>query len=185
MNSETIATPRVLAIAPCVQGIGFTVFNGPALPIDWGVKWIRGEKNTKALLKVTTLIEGYQPDVVVLEDCQGDGSHRAKRVEDLINAIAVLAQRRNIQVIRYSRNRMRRRFAAEGAITKHQIAKEITKVIPEFAPRLPPERKIWLPEHANMSLFDAAILTLTYFDEIDRVETDVGQAGKPTVSKAG
>jgi hypothetical protein len=58
-------------------------------------------------------------------------------------------------------------------------------VIPEFAPRLPPERKIWLPEHANMSLFDAAILTLTYFDEIDRVETDVGQAGKPTVSKAG
>lgn len=184
MNSETIATPRVLAIAPCVQGIGFTVFNGPALPIDWGVKWIRGEKNAKALLKVAALIEGYQPDVVVLEDCQGDGSHRAKRVEGLINAIAVLAQRQNIQVVRYSRNRMRRRFAAEGAITKHQIAKAITTMIPEFAPRLPPERKIWLPEHANMSLFDAAVLTLTYFDEIDRVETNNGQADKPTVIKA-
>jgi hypothetical protein len=184
MNSKTIETPRVLAIAPCVQGIGFTAFNGPTLPIDWGVKWIRGEKNAKALLKIAMLIEGYQPDVVVLEDCQGDGSHRAKRVADLINAIATLAQQRGIKVVRYSRNRMRRRFVAEGAITKHQIAKAITQAFPEFAPRLPPVRKIWLPEHANMSLFDATVLALTYFDEIDCVGSSTVQEGRPTVLKA-
>jgi hypothetical protein len=31
---------------------------------------------------------------------------------------------------------------------------------------LPAARKIWLPEHANMSIFDAAGLALTYYAEI-------------------
>jgi Holliday junction resolvasome RuvABC endonuclease subunit len=163
MNSKTINEPRVLAIAPCVQGIGFVVFNGSKMPIDWGVKWVRGEKNAIGLAKMSALVDCYQPDVLVIEDCQGEGSHRAKRIENLLDEIATLARRHRTKVIRYSRNQMRQRFATEGAVTKHQIATVITKAFPEFAPRLPPARKIWLPEHANMSLFDAVALALTYF----------------------
>ena len=58
---------------------------------------------------------------------------------------------------------MRRHFAAAGAATKYQIATTIAADFPELAPRLPAVRKIWLPEHANMSLFDAAALVLTHF----------------------
>ncbi len=58
---------------------------------------------------------------------------------------------------------MRHRFAAAGAATKFRVAKSIAKGLPELAPRLPAERKIWLPEHANMSIFDAASLALTHF----------------------
>jgi hypothetical protein len=58
---------------------------------------------------------------------------------------------------------VRQLFAADGAVTKFQIAKIIAEEILELAPRLPGERKIWLPEHANMSIFDAASLALTYF----------------------
>jgi Holliday junction resolvasome RuvABC endonuclease subunit len=163
MNPNTTQEPRVLAIAPCVQGLGFVFFNEPQTPIDWGVKWVRGEKNAIGLANVADLINCYKPDVVVIEDCQGEGSHRSKRIEDFLDEIAALAQRHRIKVIRYSRNRMRQGFAAEGAVTKHQIATAIAKAFPEFAPRVPPIRKIWLPEHANLSLFDAIALALTYF----------------------
>jgi len=163
MNSNRINETRVLAIAPCVQGIGFIVFNGPRLPIDWGIKWARDEKNAKGLAKVAELIDRYQPDVVVFEDHHGEGSRRAKRIEDLLDAIAALVRRQNIETARYSRRHVRHLFAADGAATKFRIAKTIAEELPELAPRLPAERKIWLPEHANMSIFDAASLALTHF----------------------
>jgi Holliday junction resolvasome RuvABC endonuclease subunit len=166
MNSNRKNETRVLGIAPCVQGIGFTVFDGPRLPIDWGIKWTRSEKNAKGLAKVAELIDRYQPDVVVLEDHRGEGSRRAKRIENLLDAIAALVGRKNIETARYSRRQVRRRFAADGATTKFRIARSIAKELPELAPRLPAARKIWLPEHANMSIFDAAGLALTYYAEI-------------------
>ena len=166
MNSKTINEQRVLSVAPCVQGIGFVVFNGPRLPIDWGVKWTRIEKNARGVAKVAELIDRYQPDVVILEDHHGKGARRAKRVENLLDAIATLVHRQNIKTARFSRGRVRQLFAANGAVTKFQIAKAIAEKIPELVPRLPGERKIWLPEHANMSIFDAASLALTYFATI-------------------
>ena len=166
MNSKEINEPRVLAIAPCVQGIGFIVFNGPRLPIDWGVKWARDDKNAKGLAKLAALIDRYQPDVVVFEDHHGEGSRRAKRIEDLLDAIAALVRRQDIETARYSRRHVRHLFAADGAATKFQIAKTIAEALPELVPRLPPERKIWLPEHANMSIFDAASLALAHFAAI-------------------
>jgi Holliday junction resolvasome RuvABC endonuclease subunit len=177
MKSNKISEPRVLGIAPCVQGIGFIVFNGPRVPIDWGIKWTRGEKNVKGVVKVAELIERYQPNVVVFEDHHGEGSRRGKRIEVLLNAIAALVRRQNIKTARYSRGRVRQFFVSDGAVTKFQIAKAIVEEIPELAPRMPGERKIWLPEHANMSIFDAASLALTYFATITQEgRADVEQA---------
>ena len=163
MNSNRINEARVLAIAPCVQGIGFIVFDEPRSPIDWGIKWTRNEKNAKGLAKVAELIDRYQPGVVIFEDHRGEGSRRTKRIEELLDAIAALVRRQNIETARYARRHLRHLFAAEGAATKFQIAKIIAGELPELAPRLPGERRIWLPEHANMSIFDAASLALTHF----------------------
>jgi len=177
MISKTITEQRVLAIAPCVQGIGFVVFIGPRLPIDWGIKWTRDEKNAKGVAKVAELIDRYQPDIVVFEDHHGEGSRRAKRIEDLLDAIAVLVRRQNIKTAHFSRHGVRQLFAADGAVTKYQIAKAIAAEIPELAPRFPGERKIWLPEHANMSIFDAASFALTHFATIaQKGGSDVEQA---------
>lgn len=177
MNLKEIEEPRVLSVAPCVQGIGFIIFNGPRLPIDWGVRWTRNDKNAKGVAKVADLIDRYQPDVVVFEDHRGEGSRRAKRIEDLLDAIAAMVRGRNIETARYSRHLVRHRFAADGAATKFQIAKVIAETLPDLAPRLPAERKIWLPEHANMSIFDAAALALTHFEARAReAGSDVEQA---------
>lgn len=175
MNAKIINEPRVLALAPCVQGVGFVVFNGPQLPIDWGVKWTREEKNAKGVAKIAALIDCYQPDVVVFEDPHGEGSRRATRIENLLDAIAALVRQRKIDSARYSRDGVRQLFASDGATTKYQIATAIAEEIPELAPRLPAKRKIWLPEHANMSIFDAVSLALTYF-AAQEGETEIARA---------
>ena len=165
MNSNKINETRVLAIAPCVQGIGFIIFNGPHLPIDWGIKWTRHEKNAKGVAKIAELIERYQPEIVIFEDHRGEGARRAKRIEDLLDTIAALVRRRNIDTACYSRRHVRHHFGGGGAATKFRIARAIAGTLPELAPRLPAKRKIWLPEHADMSIFDAASLALAHFAE--------------------
>ena len=177
MNPKTISKPRVLGIAPCVQGIGFVVFNGPRLPIDWGVRWARYEKNVKGVANITKLIDHYRPDVLVFEDHQSEGSRRAKRIGDLLDVIAETGRKQNITTVSYSRIRVRKLFAIDGAVNKFQIAKNVAERIPELAPRLPGKRKIWLPEHANMSIFDAASLALTHFSTI-------AEEGKSGVERA-
>ncbi len=163
MNSITPQNPRVLAIAPCVQGIGYIVFTDPRSPIDWGVKWTRHDKNITGLTKVRELIDRYDPGAVIIEDAYGTGAKRSQRTKDLLDDIVALVNDRGIRVVSYSRDRVRQTFSSDGAITKYQIAKIIAGQIPELAPRLPVERKIWLPEHANMSIFGGASLALTYF----------------------
>jgi hypothetical protein len=163
MTPPTNKQIRVLAIAPCVQGIGFVLFNGPRLPVDWGIKWTREAKNRKGVACTVALLGRYRPDVLVLEDHRGAGSRRARRIEALLDAIAAAAGNRHIKVLRYSRARVRNVFAPGMTPTKHQIAKAIAEAIPELAVRYPGARKIWLPEHPNMSIFDAAALAVTHY----------------------
>ena len=163
MSLRGIRQPIVVAIAPFVRGVGFVVFSGPWMPIDWGIKWTEADKNPRSLAKVGELLERYEPDMLVFEDHAGEGSRRSGRVRRLLDAIEELAQKKNIATNRYSRARIRNCFSEFGAVTKHDIAEAIAKEFPEFGPRLPVKRKIWLPEHPNMSIFDAAALALTFF----------------------
>ena len=41
--------PVVLALAPVVQGVGYTVFEGPLTLVDWGVRYARTEKNRRGV----------------------------------------------------------------------------------------------------------------------------------------
>ena len=163
MSTQSIREPRVLAVAPFASGIAYVLFNGPWLPIDWGIKWVRSDKNKKSSEKVTGLIRRYQPDILVFEDHSGPGSRRAKRIETLLDNIREIAKTEKIEPRRYSRGQIREVFSAHGAVTKYDIAKAIAEQYRDFAPKLPGPRKIWLPEHPNMSIFDAASLALTYF----------------------
>ncbi len=163
MSQQGIREPRVLAVAPFVSGVAYVLFNGPWLPIDWGIKWIRSDKNAVGVKKVAGLIQKYQPDILVFEDHTGPGSRRAKRIETLLDDIREIAKTEKIEPRRYSRGQIRDVFSAYGAVTKYDIAKAIAEQYRDFAPKLPGPRKIWLPEHPNMSIFDAASLALTYF----------------------
>lgn len=163
MRNGNAKQKLVLAIHPSTRGFGFALFEGPKLPIDWGVKNTKVDKNTQGLLKIRQLIDFYHPDVIVVEDYAGEGSRRCKRVQQLIKDITRLAKKNTIKTHSYSRVAIRKTFSQSGARTKYQIAQKIAEWLPMFELRLPPVRKAWMSEDYRMSIFDAVSLALTFF----------------------
>src|SRR5207253_3063921 len=153
---------RVLAIDPSTRGFGFAILEGPNRLIDWGVRETKKNKNAKSLKLVVDLIDRYQPNVIVVEDYEGKGSRRCRRVRELIEDISKLAAKRKIKVKSFSRAKVKQAFIESGALNKYEIASAIAKRFPELAPRLPRFRKPWMSEDYRMSIFDAVALGLTF-----------------------
>jgi hypothetical protein len=152
----------VLAAFPSAKGFGYAVFEGPRSLIDWGMRSVHGaQKNRESLKKVHELLTFYRPDVVVLENYEGPGSRRARRIEILFNLIAAHAHGEGMRTASFSRTEVRACF---GLTAKREIAESIVREFPELEPRLPPVRKIWMSEDRRMNIFDAAALAITFFN---------------------
>src|SRR5947208_15320226 len=126
---------RVLAIDPSTRGFGFAVLEKPNRLIDWGVKETKKNKNARSLKLIEDLIDRYQPSVIVVEDYEGKGSRRCRRVRELIEDISKLAAKRKIKVKSFSRLKVKQVFSESGAVNKYEIASTIAKRFPELAPR--------------------------------------------------
>lgn len=153
----------VLAIDPASRGFGYALFEGPAKSLDWGTTVFRFQKEKRTFNAIKKLILFYRPEVIVLEDCKDKDSLRCKRIVKLLNQIELYAKVQGISVKKYSRARVREVFAMFDVRTKYQIAKKIGEWLPEFQPRIPPERKPWMSEDERMNIFDAVALVLTYY----------------------
>jgi hypothetical protein len=162
----------VFAVFPSTRGFGYAVFEGPVSLVDWGVKGVRSiQKNAESLRRIRELLAFYRPDVLVLENCQGRGSRRAKRIQTLINLMTAHATEVGMATASFSRAQVRACFSSTaGSTTKRQIAESIAREFPELEPRLPPVRKIWMSEDSRMSIFDAAALGITYFHTGSRLK---------------
>jgi hypothetical protein len=154
----------VLSIYPNTRGFAFVLFQSSLSPFDWGVKEVRGRrKHSRCLAKIVTILDRYQPEILVLQDTSPDGTRRVRWVTNLNAAIAELAEGREILRYRYSREDVRGAFGYLGAVNKQIIAEAIAKHIPVFERYVPPPRKPWMSEDARMGLFDAAALALVFF----------------------
>ena len=152
---------RILAIAPSSRGFGFAVLEGQETLVDWGVKSIKGDKNTGTIAKVEEMIVHYQPDVIVLEDHSTKHSRRSARIQALSRRIIAFAKGRNVAVTVFSREQVRRVFFADGQGTKHALAEILAARFPEeLGCRLPPKRRPWMSEDYRMDIFDAVALAL-------------------------
>lgn len=152
---------RVLAVDPVTRGFGFVVLEGANRLIDWGTRSARKNKEEECLRKFGKLIDEFQPDVVVVENCVAKGSRRCARVRVLIDAMTMLATERKIRVQRYSQEQLRAAFG--GAQSKHAIAALVAERFPELAPILPPPRRFFESETHSMAVFDAATLGVALF----------------------
>jgi hypothetical protein len=163
----------VLAFYPTTHGFAFVLFEGPQSPFDWGVRELRGtRKNARTLKALKKLIDRYRPQALVIENTSRVRSRRVERIRRLHRMIRHLAKAEQVDAYRYTRSEVRARFASVGAIRKDEIAEAIATVIPAFAHRLPPKRKIWMSEDPRQSLFDAAALGLTYYGEAEALGKD-------------
>ena len=154
----------VLSLYPNSRGFGYVLFEGPLSPFDWGVKEIRGAAKNRRILKfLESLLDRYQPLVLVLEDWTDDAFQRIDRIVELYEAITQLAKRKMVTVVRYPMRKIREFFAYRNALTKYQIALHIAKIIPAFSYQIPPKPTIWKSESARQGLYDAAAVGLCYF----------------------
>jgi hypothetical protein len=119
------------------------------------------QKNRESLKKIRELLAFYHPDMVVLEDYEGHGSRRARRIEILFNLIAAHAHEEGMRTASFSRAEVRACF---GLTAKQEIAESIVLRIPGARATLPPVRKIWMSEDRRMNIFDAAALAITFFN---------------------
>ncbi len=161
MNSTNMREPLVLSIFFNTRGFGYAVFEGVVAPVDWGIKTVK-DKNDY-FEHVRLLLHLFEPSVIVVQDCTAKMARCTDAIQEVINRIAKLAKKKNIRVLRYSRADIRASFAYYGAFNKDEIARAIADVLPEFAPRVPPMRKLWKSEDYRMGLFDALSLTFTFY----------------------
>jgi len=172
--SAPVRYSSIMAIYPNSRGFAFVLFEGPLSPLDWGLVEVRGNsKNRATITRISELFGRYEPAALILQDMSEKPNHRARRIRDLNEAVALLAETQGISVFTYSRARVRECFAYLGAPTKQYIADVIAKHIPAFERYLPPERKRWRSEDFRMGLFDAAALGLTFFQANERLTNRV------------
>ena len=151
----------VLSLDIRPQRVGYVVFEGPMHLLDYGV--IRLRPSVKHVERVQSLLESFQPSVIVLRQI-ARGSIRDR----VVGRVAVRSIRRkaksiSIPLVLVSRAQIVRLFRQHVKPTKHEIANVIAACFTELSWRLPPRRKPWKPEHYNMCLFDSAALGLTFF----------------------
>ncbi len=155
---------RVLALHATTRGFAFCLFEGSGQLIDFGIKHVkRGDKNKESLALIERLIVRYDPHVIVIEDVTEPGSKRLSRVRNLYRDIEKLADRASIETYAYPWQIVFSVFKDGQPKTRHDLANMVAVILPAIARRLPPKRKIWLPQDARQALFDAAAVGITYY----------------------
>lgn len=150
-----------LAITPSSRGFGFAVLGGGNTLVDWGVKAIKGDKNSQSLEKVGQLLQHYRPTVLVLHDYSTKNSRRSSRVQSLGRDLVTMAKGSGLRLRILSRAQVSRAFCGHEAATKREVAELIANRFPEeLGSRLPPKRRPWMSEDSRMDIFDAVALVI-------------------------
>jgi hypothetical protein len=155
---------RVLALHVTTRGFAFCLFDGPGQLVDFGIKHVgRGDKNAESLALIEHLITRFDPHAIVFEDVTEIGSRRVSRVRSLCRNIERLADKGGVETYTYPWQIVFSVFSNGHPKTRHDLACMVSEILPDIARRLPPKRKIWLPQDPRQALFDTAALGFTYY----------------------
>ena len=166
---DGVQIKTALAIFPSREGFGWTVFDGPVSPVDWGVSMAArkagtpDEKNARVMKRVESLMKEYRPGAVALEAFEGAGTRRSMRIKRFCRSVVALAAVHGIQVRVIHRDQIARCFASSRAKTRHAVATVVASFLPEIRRRLPQKRRAWDTEFPDMALFNAAALLLVHY----------------------
>ncbi|MEI9996386.1 MAG: hypothetical protein WDM91_17440 [Rhizomicrobium sp.] len=157
-------TPNlVLAVHPTTRGYGWILFDGPGSALDWGIVSIRRSRSTRLLTRFERILARNHPETLVLEDVDDASESRGVRATELSRSMLHLAHCAGMRTSVFPRSAVRACFAARGATTRAEVARAVADEIPALRPRLPAERKPWMPEGYSQSLFNAAAVAITYY----------------------
>lgn len=119
--------------------------------------------NRDIMNRIKEKVDFYLPEVVILEDANGFGSRKSKRIQKVITMIEQYVLSKKLLVNKYSRNDIRFVFNSFNAHSKYEIAKVISENVKQLPIKLPKKRKSHEPEHYSMNIFDAISLGITHY----------------------
>ena len=163
MNQTISKKVRIIAIAPSARGFGFAVLEDQAI-LECGNKGAKGDKNIHSLFKIEKLMKLFQPGVLVLQDVNAKGLHRAPRIKALHQEVIELAERQKCKVVLFSGKQLRITLLGSVKGTKHEMAGMLAQKFPvELAEKLPPKRRPWENEDGRMDMFEAVGLGVVFW----------------------
>ena len=162
MNQTASKQIRVLAIALTARGFGYSVLENNVM-LEYGHKEVRGNKNSQSVSKIEKLLKQFLPSLLVLQDVNAAGCHRAPRIKTLHRQIIELAGNLKIKVSLFSGKLLRMALVGDVKGTKHEMAEFLAqKYHAELAGKLPAKRRAWENEDGRMDMFDAVGLALGF-----------------------
>jgi Holliday junction resolvasome RuvABC endonuclease subunit len=153
----------VLAIHPTSRGFGWVLFEGPLVPVDWGIASAKANRSAQCMGRFKQLLDQYQPSVLILEKYGEDDSQRSERIRSLAQTMRGFANNRDMDTPVYSREEVSAAVTNSKNSNRHTVALEVSEQLPELRHRLPNARKLWQSEDDRQCLFDAAALGITHY----------------------
>lgn len=151
----------VLAVHPTTNGFGWVLFEGALAPVIWGIASTKDKRNSTAMRRYETLLNQYQPSVVVLEGFKE--ARRGARIQELAQTMSGFAANRDVEVVVYSREFVSRNLTGDARAKRHAVARTVVDALPIFRRHMPPKRELWQSEHSRQCLFDAVALAMTHY----------------------
>lgn len=151
----------VLAIDPYLRGFGWALLEGPDLLVDWGIYQTRTKRPERILGRIATLLQRYEPQLLVVEDIHHPRCRRRERARALISEIRDMARTADIAVHFVPMKDVRNHYRDLRAKSKDAVAGLIVTRFPELQRIRPPRRKNWMREDERMAVFDAIAMAVT------------------------
>jgi hypothetical protein len=161
------SSERIIAIEPRSSKFGFVVLERPDGLLDWGVRSFGediGSFKARFSDRIDTLLAFYDPAVVVVRDRTSNSAVRDKRVRKVIGALELIMKPKKSRFRLLTAEEVRDRFAFNGEITKHDIAKSLAERFKELSFRLPNRRKVYQSEAPVMLVFDALATAIAFVE---------------------
>lgn len=119
--------------------------------------------NSQAMNRIREIINYYEPKIIVVENYNGIGSRKSKRIQKMIDAISRYAQTKRLKIYSYARSYIRYVFSSFDAHAKYEIACVIAENVKNMKHKLMKPRKTSESEKYMAGAFDAVLLGVTHF----------------------
>lgn len=153
----------ILSLYPNSIGFGFAVMSSALTVLNSQVVQVRPISNVSAMKRIRKIIDYYEPKIVIIEDYNGIGSRKSKRIQKMIDTISRYAQTKRLKTYSYARSHIRYVFSNFNAHTKYEIACVIAENVKNMGYKLMKPRELGESEKYMAGAFDAVSLGVTHF----------------------
>lgn len=167
-----IYDPRIIAIDLRFRRSGFATFEGPRRLLDFGTLDIRLGENEHGRSRLSDLIKLALPKVVLVKKERWENLVDRSKAKPLIDALTNQATAHSLEIRFLEQSALNATFQNLGCKTKADISTLLARIFPELIWKLPPERRIWEPEHSRQTVFDAIALGMAFWqNESNSIKT--------------